>query len=313
MQKRSPVILLIPLTLLLGSCGSTSTDIKAALKLAKLHDDAKTIFPEIANDVYQSCLRTADLTLLNTPTSTSGEIDRDRQATKRICKGNPAAATKALKDANQIILDYLEALGELAANDLTNFDPQLDSIGTSLQGLPGLNEGEKKEAVGAGTAIAKFLFRAATDGYRREQLKQAVTTANAPLQTLVTALAKAVSQHYINGLLKTEQLAVNNYYSFYLGRVLTAPRTESVSAQVNTETAKDQEWKNTNKIIEEKKVLATGYLNLLKKIAYDHEILRGMYVKGEKPSATQVKRMADEYSKELKLLVKKSEKLFPKN
>lgn len=313
MKKQSVVILSIPLTLFLGSCGSTSADIKAAQELAKLQGNAETLFPKIAYDVYQSCRRTADITLLNTPTPTSGEIDKDRQAAKEVCEGNPAAATKALKDANQVILDYLEALGKLVDNDLTNFDPELDSIGTSLQSLPGLNEGEKKEVVGAGTAIAKFLFRAATDGYRRKQLKEAVTTANAPLQTLVTALNKAVSKHYINGVLETEQLAVDNYYSYYLGRVLTAPQAESVSAQVDTETAKDQEWRNTNKTIEEKKVLAAGYLGLLKKIANDHDILTSMYVKGKTPSPTQAKQMVDGYSKELKSLVKKSEKLFPKS
>lgn len=309
-MKQKLVILSIPLTFILGSC--SSADIKAAQELAKLYNSAKDTFPAIANDVYQSCLRSADLTLLNTPTPTSGQIDKDRQEAKTSCQDNELAASQALNDTNQVILDYLEALGKLVADDdLTNFDPQLNSIGTSLQSLPGLNTNEKKEAIDAGSAIAKFLFRAFTDGYRREQLEQAVTTVNTPLQTLVAALDKSVKQHYVNGFLETEQVAVDNYYGYYLGRVLTAPLAENVSTQVDTETAQDRDWRSTNKTIQAKKVLANEYLNLIKKIANDHNELNKMYVKEEQPSSAQVKQMVDGYSKQLKSLNEKSEKLFP--
>lgn len=307
-MKQKLVILSIPLTFILGSC--SSADIKAAQELAQLQETAKIIFPKIADDAYESCLRSADLTLLNTPTPTSGQIDKDRQEAKKSCQDNELAASEALNTANQVIIDYLGALGKLTADDLTNFDSEINSIETSLGNLPKLNTGEKKEAIGAGSAIAKFLFQALTDGYRREQLEQAVTTVNTPLQTLVTALDKSVGRHYINGFLETEQVAVDNYYGYYLGRVLTAPLTESVAAQVDTETEQDRDWRNTNKTIQDKKIVANGYLNLLNKIAYDHNELNKMYVKGEEPSSAQVKQMVDGYSKQLKSLNKKSENLF---
>lgn len=303
------LIISIPLTFILGSC--SSANIKAAQNLAKLQDTAKIIFPQIANDAYQSCLRSADLTLLNTPTVTSGQIDKNRQEAKKNCEDNVLAASQAINNVNKVILEYLSALGKLAANNLTNFDSELDSIGTSLHNLPGINTDERKEAINAGSAITKFLFRAFTDGYRREQLKLAVTTANNPLQILVTALDKSIRPHYINGLLENEQVAIDNYYKNYLEDVLTAPSTESVSAQVDTITEQDRNWRNTNKTIQAKKFVANGYLNLLKKIANDHQALNNMYVKGEEPSSTQVKQMVNEYSKQLKSLNEKSEKLFP--
>jgi hypothetical protein len=311
-KKKSSLLLLIPITLLLGSCG-TSADIKAAQELAKLRGQAITIFPNLANDVYQSCRRTAELTLLNTPTVNSGEIDKDRKAARKICQENPAAASQALNDTNKVILDYLDALGQLATDDLTNYDKELDAIGASVQNLPGLNTEEKKEAVDAGTAIAKFLFRIATEAYRREQLKSVVVETDSNLQTLIAALNKAVKQGYINGVLNNEQTAVDNYYRYYLGRVLTAPQAESVSAQITTEQAFDRDWKNANSEIETKKDLARSYLALLNQIAADHNNLKGMYVKGEEPSPTQVKQMVDGYIKDLKSLTEKSEKLFQKN
>ncbi|MEN9519799.1 MAG: hypothetical protein RLZZ381_2387, partial [Cyanobacteriota bacterium] len=218
-MKHKLIILSIPLIFILGSC--SSEDIKAAQELAKLQETAKTIFPAIAGDAYQSCLRSADLAILNTPDAENGQIDKDRQAAKTSCQKNALAASKALNDANKVIIDYLGALGKLAANDLTDFDSEIDSIGTSLQDLPGLNTSQKKEAIDAGSAITKFLFRALTDGYRREELEQAVTTVNNPLKTLITALDGSVKKHYLNGLLENEQVAVDNYYKYYLGRVLT--------------------------------------------------------------------------------------------
>jgi hypothetical protein len=309
-KHKSYLIFLIPATLILSSCGATSPDIRSAQQLAQIQDRAKKIFPRIAGDVYSSCLRSAELTLLSPPTKIQPQIDKDRQAARKVCQGNPAAATKALNDANQTILGYLETLGKLATDDFSNFDKELDGISSSLQNLPGLETNEKKEAVDAGTAIAKFLFKSATEAYRRDRLKLAVTTVDAPLKILVTALDKAVRQHYINGVLDNEQIAIDAYYKYYLGRILTAPIRENVSTQVATETNKDNEWKSENNRIAEKKDLARDYLRLLQTISEEHHNLYKTYIKGGEPSPSQVKKTIDKYSKKLKSLTKKSEKLF---
>jgi hypothetical protein len=309
-HNKSFVFFAIPITLILSSCGGTAPDIKAAQQLAKIQEQGKIIFPSIADDVYKSCNRTAELTLLSPPTAVKPRIDEDRQNARKVCQGSPAEASDALNVANQVILDYLDALGKLASEDLTNFDKELNAIGSSLQKLPGLGTTEKKEAVDAGTAIAKFLFKAATNAYRREQLREAVIAVDAPLQVLVNALEKAVSQHYLKGVLENEQVAIDSYYKFYLGQVLTAPLSESSSAKVETVTGKDAEWKATNNTIVAKKTVAKGYTELLKKIARDHNALKKMYVAGEEPSPFKVSQMIDAYSKDVKSLSEKSKQLF---
>ena len=218
-----------------------------------------------------------------------------------------------MNSANQIILNYLESLGTLAANDISKFDKELNGINASLQSLPGLGISEKKEAFDAGTAITNFLFKAATDAYRREQLRIAVTTVDKPLKTLVNLLDKAVNKNYIKGILENESLAVDFYYRNYLGRLLTAPRGENTAKQVEAEISKDNEWRSASKTIDDKKALATGYLNLLKKISTDHSTLYKMYVKGEDPAPSLVKQMIGKYSKDLKSLSEKSEKLSLQN
>jgi hypothetical protein len=302
----------IPFILILSGCGGTSADIKAAEQLAKLNTEAKVIFPTIAGDVSASCRRTAELTLLIPPTANTS-VDVNRQKNKGICKKDPDAATKALNSANRIILAYLESLGGLASNDLSKFDKELSGVSSSLQELPKLDSVESKQAFDAGTAIASFLFKAATDSYRRQQLKIAVTTVDAPLKILVKALDTSVREYYIKAILEGEQNAVDIYYRDYLGRLLTAPLNESVSLRVETETKKDNEWRMSNKAIDERKKLAASYLQLLNKIAEDHHNLYGMYVKGGEPSPTQVKGMIDSYSEEIKALVKKTENLSPRN
>lgn len=309
---KSSLIFLIPATLILSSCSATSPDLIAAQQLAQIQERAKKIFPRIAGDVYSSCLRTAELTLLSPPTEIQPQIDKDREAARIGCQGNPAAASKAINNANQTILRYLETLGKLATNDLSNFDKELGGISSSLQNLPGLETKEKKEAVDAGTAIAKFLFKAATDTNRRDRLKLAVTTVDAPLTILVTALDKAVSQHYINGLLDREQTAIDSYYKYYLVKILKAPTRESVFTKIDAEINKDNEWKSENNKIAEKKDLARDYLRLLQAIREEHHNLYKIYIKGGEPSPSQVKQTIDKYSRELKLLTKKSEKLFSK-
>ncbi|WP_375500260.1 hypothetical protein [uncultured Nostoc sp.] len=312
MQTKETSLTLLAVTFFLVSCGTTGADIKAAQELAKLRGQAITIFPEMANDVYQSCRRTAELSLLNIPTENFGEIDKDRKGAREICKGNPAAASQSLNDVNALILDYLDALGKLASDNIINYDKNLDEINNSLRSLPGLTQEEQKNAVDAGTEIAKFLFRIATEAYRRDQLKSVIIGTNDYLQTLSTALEKAVTKGYINGVLENEQAALDNYYRYYLGRILSAPQTESVSAQTTTEHTFDQDWKKANSSIEAKKDFAKDYLFLLKNIAADHQKLKGMYVTGEEPSPTLVKEMVNGYTKDLKSLTKKSEILFPK-
>ena len=341
MNTKSPFIVLIPLTLALTSC-RPGADIRAAQDLAQLQVEARELFPKIANDVYRSCLRSANYTVLTLPSEnprptlenqsslalprensrlTSGNqssISRgvltNRRKAQNECNAEesdlggipPQKAAQALNDSHRVILRYLSALGKLVADETTVFDTQLDKVGSSIANLPGLKAQESKQAVTAGTAIAKFLFQIASEAYRREQLKKVVIEADPSLQVLTQALTKAVQQGYIEGSLVTEEIRLDLYYNNVLPIVLRA----ETAGDLETREKFDALWREKDVAIDAKKVLASEYISLLNNIATDHNSLKEMYVKGDEPDPAVIKAKWDKYTQKMKALHEKSNKLF---
>jgi len=326
MNTKSPFIVLIPLTLALTSCGSRpGADIRAAQDLAQLQVEARELFPKIANDVYRSCLRSANYAVLALPSEdpppTSGNqssISRgvltNRRTAQNKCNAEesdlkgipPQKAAQALNDSHRVILRYLSALGKLVADETTVFDTQLDTVGSSIANLPGLEAQESKQAVTAGTAITKFLFQIASEAYRREQLKKVVLEADPSLQVLTQALTKAVQQGYIEGSLVTEETALDLYYNNVLPIVLRA----ETAGDLETREKFDALWREKDVAIDAKKVLASEYIGLLNNIATDHNSLKEMYVKGDEPDPAVIKAKWDKYTQKMKALHEESNKLF---
>ncbi|MBO3459858.1 hypothetical protein G7B40_010735 [Aetokthonos hydrillicola Thurmond2011] len=301
LRKKITFTILIPLTLVLGSCGN-SKDLKSARDLAKLGDTASTAFQKIANDQYDSCLRTARYTILQT--STTGGIDSQRKEQEQSCENYPKKAKDSLDKANGVVIGYIKALGSLAADDLTNYDPQLDSIASSLKQLK-FNTNQ----VEAGSGIAKVLFRVATNKYRQKQLKIVVVSTDKDFQTYIQGLSKAITDNYINGALETEKLAVDNYYREYLGDVLNSNSANNAQG-VTAITGLDNQWQNTKTTIIEKQKLGEAYVNALNDIAKGHQKLTDRFSTGKMLSQTELHQMTEKYVKDLNLIAEKSNKLL---
>ncbi len=301
---------IISLTLLLNACGGSSADLRAARNLAILGEDANTTFKKIANDVYHSCLRQARYVPLQL--SEEAPIDNRRRESEKKCEDNSKQASFALEDANSVVVAYLGALGSLSSDNLTNYK-ELDSIGKSLKRLQS-SQLFTSDQVDAGTAIAKFLFRIATEKFRREQLKDAVVNTDSYLTTYIKGLSKAINSGYIKTL-ESEKISVDEYYRGYIGNIISTgdSRNEegiNVAVRDAAVTELDSQWQNAKVIISEKQQLAQNYVEILELIAIDHNKIKKMYVKGETPSATQVNKMVKSYIKQLEPLVEKSNKLF---
>ncbi len=301
MRKKLTFTVLIPLTFVLGSCGD-SKDLQSAINLAKSGDTANAAFQKIADDEYDSCLRIAQYTILQS-SKTQG-IDSKRREQEQSCKKYPLMAKNNLIDANGVVTDYIKALGSLAADDLTNYNTQLDSISSSLKLLK-----FSANQVDAGSQITKTLSRIATNKYRRRQLKMVIVSTDDYLQTYIKGLSKAITNDYINGALAAEKVALDDYYREYIGDVLNSSGANDAQG-VTAITSLDSQWRNTQKTITEKQNLGQDYVNALKKIAADHQKLRESYFKGKMPSKTELHQMADSYVKDLDMIAEKSNKLF---
>lgn len=310
LKKKSAFSVFIPLMLLLGGCGS-KMDLQAARNLATLGNQANTAFKKIANDLYYSCLRQARYIPLQS--SNQAGINKQREDAENKCEQEPKQASVALNDANLPVVEYLEALGNLAANDLTNYNSELDSLGDSLDKLQ-LNSDE----VDAGTAVSKFLFRIATERMRRNQLRNVVVNTDGYLATYIRGLSRAINSGYTNGSLETEKESIDNYYRAYIGNIINSNNASTVEGISTTlkDTAitnLDSQWQVAKETVIQKHHLAQEYVVILNKIAKDHNKIRSMYMKGKTPSTSQLNTMLKSYVKELEPLVDKSNKLFKEN
>jgi hypothetical protein len=334
-NKNILLILISPAILILCGCGNLA-EIKAVQKFAEIQAKSANVFQKIANDSYQTCIRSANYITLNTPPKS---VDEDRTGRERECN-DPVTGSIAVKNSFQkthkVINDYLVALGQLSNDRVTNFSPEVQAVGSAIQTLPGLGDGEKKEAIQAGTSLADFLLRIFTNGYRRNKLKEVIITTDPYLTKLVIALNISVKKHYLNGLLSTERESLDGYYSKSLGFVLTQPEGQNVALQEYISKELNSKWLEKQEIIREKRELASEYLDLLKEIACDHSNLKTIFmdIKKEKEAKTTcdqspdlkqlftrrdilspvvANQLLEGYSRKVTVLHEKAEKLFSKN
>lgn len=333
MKQKYFLAFMLPITIYMTGCG-TPLEIRAVQKYTEFQTDSASLFPKIAGDIYQTCIRSLDYVVLN---SQSIVADRDNRET--ICddsdKGS-IALKEAYTNTHNVIHDYLDLLGDLAANDLTNFDAEVNAVGESIKRFPGLGDGETGEAISAGTGLARILFTAFTNGYRRGELKDAIVEADPHLTTLVVALDTSIKKHYVNGLLETERNSVDRYYKILINPVLNQPESQNVAVRQYITDKLKTEWSEKQEIIREKQVLASDYLKLLKGIACDHSSLKSLFLKNKKgtresitcdqkpeleklfassenPSPEEFVQILENYSLEVSMLNKKANELFSKN
>lgn len=123
---------------------------------------------------------------------------------------------------------------------------------------------------------------------------------------------------YTNGFLETEKISIDSYYRAYIGNIINSNNASTVEGIGTTlrDTAitnLDSQWQVAKETVLQKQQLAQEYIGILNQIATDHNKIRSMYIKGKKPSSSQLNTMLKSYVKELEPLVDKSNKLFKEN
>ena len=109
--------------------------------------------------------------------------------------------------ANATLVSYMRSMGDLAADDLTNFDKGIGAFGSALADAELFSPAESSAIAN----LASYLARMAADGYRRKQLRDVIKEANADVATATAALARIVSKNYILQL-ENERVAMREYY-----------------------------------------------------------------------------------------------------
>jgi hypothetical protein len=108
---------------------------------------------------------------------------------------------------HDVIEEYMEALGRLAADEIVDQSEELSQLTTKLQSQAGTSPAET-EAFGK---IAGVLTNAIGDKWRKRQIQELIEQSNGPLQTILKSLQQIVTDGF-GGDDQNEQFAIQSYY-----------------------------------------------------------------------------------------------------
>ncbi len=108
---------------------------------------------------------------------------------------------------HDVIEEYMEALGKLAADEIVDQSEELSQLTTKLQSEAGTSPAET-EAFGK---IAGVLTNAIGDKWRKRQIQELIERSNGPLQTILKSLQQIVNDGF-GGDDHNEQFAMQSYY-----------------------------------------------------------------------------------------------------
>ena len=125
-----------------------------------------------------------------------------RQASERTAQQEPLLLRQRL------IQSYMDGLGQLAADGLTTYDTQLDSLNSALQAAKFADQSE----AAALAAVSKLLAAAASERWRGDKLVTLIERSEAPFQVVVGSLVSIVETGFVADL-GNEREALNKYYT----------------------------------------------------------------------------------------------------
>ncbi|MDH5774608.1 MAG: hypothetical protein OEZ57_06810 [Nitrospirota bacterium] len=108
---------------------------------------------------------------------------------------------------HNVIEEYMEALGRLAADEIVDQSEELSQLTTKLQNQAGTSPAET-EAFGK---IAGVLTNAIGDKWRKRQIQELIERSNDPFQIIVNSLKQIVVEGF-GGDDQNERFAIQSYY-----------------------------------------------------------------------------------------------------
>jgi len=250
---------------------SGCVDFTEVTKFAALSQVANSSFPALVADIEDSCKREATY---------SPDAETKDKVLER-CE-NLAKSSDGLLKAQQVLLNYMEALKNLSSDESISFDQKLEALPDALS-QSGLNDKQVKATSGLATA----LLDAAMNGYRRKELAKLVGQSDENVAAVTKGLKQVIGSGYLTQL-QNEELAINTYYrnAEIAGQSKNASR-EHVRADSECEEARkehdglrkltvllvEKSRAQDLEVVQKKKDAATAYGKVMDSIAEGHKKL----------------------------------------
>jgi hypothetical protein len=174
-----------------------------------------------------------------------------------------------LEAVQSILVEYMTALGDLAADDLPNVDNQVDALGKALENAKFVGNGDaaiSKETGTAAATIAKILTHAVLDHWRQKQTSRIVREANDSVQTVSAGLREIVLNDF-SASLDAEEEAVRKYFEAAIAASTAGGDTTGVPPLARIL------WLEHSDQLQTRRAKLTSYAEVLAKIGKGHEDL----------------------------------------
>ncbi len=193
-----------------------------------------------------------------------------------------------LRDAQKVLEAYARALGALAANDLISYDKEIDGLNQSLVDARLASSAETE----AYAKVAKFAFQVGTDIYRRNKIRQLITTYNPAIQKATGNLVTIVDNGYLMSL-KDER----DYFDKYVAGPanLTTESSEGLPEIVRIVA------RNQDEVLDKKKDSAKALVKGMRTFAQGHQQLAANM---NKVSFKETVNVARAYAEQLRDILK---------
>ncbi len=126
--------------------------------------------------------------------------------------------------------EYMRAIGQLAADDIVIYDKELDAFTKAVKARDWFDSQQADAYVG----LAKVLFKAATDGWRQNRLKDLISESNADLQIVVGTMRDSIKKE-VRDAVELENQVISNHFAKSLRRVSGARKeSEALAATIQS-------------------------------------------------------------------------------
>ncbi|PSB15365.1 hypothetical protein C7B61_20355 [filamentous cyanobacterium CCP1] len=301
MQRKKyfiPTAMTALVVFLLGGCGRNA-DLETVERFVTLAESAATEFSNIAGDIYDSCIRSAEYQpiLLDSPPGVDAfEL---RQIRLNGCNEEPRQLEAELLTTHAVLIHYLRTMGRLAANETVNFDG-VSAVRESFQAIPTLEPNHVQAGLGILDIFAAVL-QVAVEQSRLRTIRQIVTLADSDLQTFVQGFTTITQRGYLS-YLDREEAAIENYYRTYINGVLADGDTDTQSRTIFV-MGLTGEWQAARESVRQRREVADRYVALMQEIASDHNSLKQKFEAGNPPTTAELSQLIEGHTVELEALV----------
>jgi t-SNARE complex subunit (syntaxin) len=254
LQRRTVLAAVLVSAFLLGASGCTN--LQAVRDFAKI-SAATADYRQIVADYAMSPERLKRYQ----PDGFARELETEAEAR--------AKQKQKLEAAQTILVEYMTALGDLAADDLPNVDTQVDALGKALEEAKFVGKADEtigKETGTAASTIAKILTRAVLDRWRQEQTSRIVREANDSVQIVTAGLREIVLKDF-SASLDIETEAVRKCFEAATAAAASVGVQDAVDPLVRVLRVEHSDQ------IETRRAKLRAYANVLEKIGEGHEDL----------------------------------------